>query len=74
MIFLSSKRSLFVPEIIVCHDYWMHVNDSGVLHLRTEIDLFINMDACLFILAHKQNKKPFRGSLSPSGHVSKLIN
>lgn len=49
-----------MPGIIVCHDYWMHVNDSGVLHLRTEIDLFINMVACLFILAHKQEKKkPF---------------
>lgn len=52
MIFLSSKRSSFVPGIIVCHDYWMHVSDSGVLHLRTEIDLFINMVACFFILAH----------------------
>lgn len=63
-----------MPGIIVCHDYWMHVNDSGVLHLMTEIDLFINMVACLFLLAHKQEKKPFRGSLAQSGHISKLIN
>lgn len=36
----------------------MYVNDSGVFHLRIEIDLFINVVACSFvILVHKPKTK-----------------
>lgn len=54
----SAIRGSFVPGIIDCHHYWMYVNDSGVFHLRIEIDLFINVVACSFvILVHKPKTK-----------------
>lgn len=69
----SAIRGSFVPGIIHCHHSWMYVNDSGVFHLRIEIDLFINVVACSFVILVQKHKTKQNNKLSEAVLLSLAI-